>query len=77
LRKAPAGHYFEVITNGFGSMYSYASRVEPEDRWRIAAYIRALQLSQHATMQDVPENERSKLTEQNAGNVPGHAAGQP
>jgi hypothetical protein len=77
LRKAPAGHYFEVITNGFGSMYSYASRVDPEDRWRIAAYIRALQLSQHATLQDVPEPERSELTEQNAGNVPGHAAGQP
>lgn len=77
LRKAPAGHYFEVITNGFGSMYSYASRVEPEDRWRIAAYIRALQLSQHATMQDVPENERTKLTEGNAGKAPERTPGQP
>jgi Cytochrome C oxidase, cbb3-type, subunit III len=77
LRKAPAGHFFEVITNGFGSMYSYASRVEPEDRWRIAAYIRALQLSQHATMQDVPANERTKLTEENTGKPPEHAAGQP
>jgi hypothetical protein len=71
LRKAPAGHYFEVITNGFGSMYSYASRVEPEDRWRIAAYIRALQLSQRATMQDVPENERAKLSEENSRKAPG------
>jgi hypothetical protein len=77
LRKAPAGHYFEVITNGFGSMYSYASRVEPEDRWRIAAYIRALQLSQHATMQDVPENERTKLTEENSTKAPTQAPGQP
>jgi hypothetical protein len=65
-----------VITNGFGSMYSYAARVEPEDRWRIAAYIRALQLSQHATMQDVPESDRAKLTE-NQTAAQGHAAGQP
>ena len=71
LRKAPAGHFFEVITNGFGSMYSYASRVEPEDRWRIAAYIRALQLSQRATMQDVPENERANLAEKNSVKAPG------
>ena len=51
------------MTNGFGSMYSYASRIEPEDRWRIAAYIRVLQLSQHATLQDVPEEQRQKLTQ--------------
>jgi hypothetical protein len=75
-RQAPAGHFFEVITNGFGSMYSYASRVEPEDRWRIAAYIRALQLSQHATMQDVPESDRANLT-RGSGNAQGRAAGQP
>jgi hypothetical protein len=76
MRRAPAGHFFEVITNGFGSMYSYASRVEPEDRWRIAAYIRALQLSQHATMQDVPESDRSNLT-RGSGDAQGHAVGQP
>jgi hypothetical protein len=64
LRNAPVGHFYDVMTNGFGSMYSYAARVEPTDRWRIAAYIRALQLSQHATLQDVPEAEREKLTEQ-------------
>jgi mono/diheme cytochrome c family protein len=45
---APIGHFFDVMTNGYGSMYSYASRVAPDDRWRIAAYIRALQLSQNA-----------------------------
>lgn len=64
LRQAPVGHFFEVMTNGYGSMYSYASRIEPEDRWRIAAYIRVLQLSQHATIQDVPDSERQTLTQQ-------------
>jgi hypothetical protein len=64
LRQAPVGHFFEVMTNGYGSMYSYASRIEPEDRWRIAAYIRVLQLSQHASLQDVPDSERQKLTQQ-------------
>jgi mono/diheme cytochrome c family protein len=53
LRAAPPGHFFDVITNGYGVMYSYASRVSPEDRWAIAAYIRALQLSQHTSVADV------------------------
>lgn len=48
LINAPIGHFYDVITNGYGSMYSYASRVASDDRWRIAAYIRALQLSQNA-----------------------------
>jgi mono/diheme cytochrome c family protein len=48
LRTAPIGHFFDVMTNGYGSMYSYASRVAVDDRWRIAAYVRALQLSQNA-----------------------------
>ncbi len=61
LRQAPVGHFFDVITNGYGRMYSYASRVSPQDRWRIIAYIRALQLSQHATINDVPEEERGRL----------------
>jgi hypothetical protein len=64
LRAAPAGHFFDVMTNGDGSMYSYATRVEPEDRWRIAAYIRALQLSHQATIHDVPGAIRRKLTEE-------------
>jgi mono/diheme cytochrome c family protein len=63
LRATPAGQYFDVITNGFGKMYSYASRVSPEDRWRIVAYIRALQLSQSASIQDVPEPARKQLQE--------------
>lgn len=61
LRNEPVGHFVDVMTNGFGAMYSYASRITPADRWRIAAYIRALQLSQHATIQDVPPEERAKL----------------
>ena len=48
LVNAPVGHFFDVMTNGYGAMYSYASRVPVDDRWRIASYIRALQLSQNA-----------------------------
>ena len=48
LMNAPVGHFFDVMTNGYGAMYSYASRVPVDDRWRIVAYIRALQLSQNA-----------------------------
>jgi mono/diheme cytochrome c family protein len=63
LRQAPVGHFFDVMTNGFGTMYNYADRVAPKDRWAIVAYIRALQLSQNATLEDVPATERSKLLE--------------
>ncbi|RYG46252.1 cytochrome c [bacterium] len=52
LQNMPIGHFYDVITNGYGAMYSYASRVEPHDRWAIAAYIRALQLSQNASLAD-------------------------
>lgn len=62
LRDAPVGHFYEVITNGFGAMYSYAARVQPADRWRIAAYIRVLQLSQNAKIDDVPASERQKMS---------------
>ncbi|GMW03198.1 MAG: hypothetical protein AMXMBFR84_43330 [Candidatus Hydrogenedentota bacterium] len=58
---APPGYFVDVITNGFGVMYGYATRIPVEDRWAIAAYIQALQLSQHATLADMPESERSKL----------------
>lgn len=53
LRNAPDGHFFDVITNGYGKMYSYRSRVAVKDRWAIVCYIRALQLSQHAHLSDV------------------------
>lgn len=55
LLDAPVGYFFTSITNGFGRMYSYASRVPVEDRWAIAAYVKALQLSQNATLDDVPD----------------------
>lgn len=61
LVKAPVGHFFDVITNGFGAMPSYASRIEPDDRWRLIAYIRALELSENAKLSDVPEADRSNL----------------
>lgn len=54
LRKAPIGYFFDVMTNGYGAMPDYSEQVQPADRWAIAAYIRALQLSQHATEADVP-----------------------
>jgi mono/diheme cytochrome c family protein len=61
LRNAPAGHFFDVITNGFGAMPDYAAQVKAEDRWAIAAYLRALQLAGHATINDVPPAERERL----------------
>ncbi|WP_271615448.1 c-type cytochrome [Bradyrhizobium sp. CCBAU 51627] len=61
LLAADDQHFFDVITNGYGAMYSYAARVPPADRWAIVAYIRALQLSRHASLDDVPADERSKL----------------
>jgi mono/diheme cytochrome c family protein len=60
LRAAPAQHIFDVISNGYGVMYSYGSRVEPRDRWAIVAYVRALQQSQSAKVAALPEL-RSKL----------------
>lgn len=61
LRNQPVGYLYDVITNGYGSMISYASRIPVDDRWAIVAYIRALQLSQNATISDVPEADRPKL----------------
>jgi len=62
LRKADDQYLFDVITNGHGAMYSYASRVPPQDRWAIVSYIRALQLSRHASIDDVPQDQRGQLT---------------
>jgi mono/diheme cytochrome c family protein len=61
LRRAPVGHFYDVMTNGFGAMPSYADKVAPRDRWAVAAYIRALQLSQHATINDALPEDRAKL----------------
>jgi len=57
LQKAPLGYFYDVITNGFGIMPDYASQITPADRWKIVAYVRALQLSQNATRADVPAGQ--------------------
>ena len=57
LEKAPLGYFFDVMTNGYGIMPDYAAQIPPRDRWCIVAYIRALQLSQNATMADVPQGQ--------------------
>jgi hypothetical protein len=61
LRNAPSGHFFDVITNGFGAMYPYGYRVPVPDRWAIVAYIRALQLSQNTSINDLRAPERQRL----------------
>lgn len=61
LRNVLPQYFYDVITNGHGVMYSFADRVEPHDRWAIAAYIRALQRSQNASPADLPPSERKAL----------------
>ena len=61
LRNAPVGYFFDVMTHGFGAMQDYAAQLPVADRWAVAAYIRALQLSQRATVEDVPADRRGDL----------------
>ncbi len=61
LRQVPIGYFYDVITNGFGAMADYSAQVAPRDRWAIAAYIRVLQFSQQASLQDVPPEHRQEL----------------
>jgi mono/diheme cytochrome c family protein len=61
LRQAPIGHFFAVMTNGYGAMPNYDYIIAPQDRWAIAAYIRTLQLSQHAPAADLPAEVRQQL----------------
>jgi mono/diheme cytochrome c family protein len=61
LRNAPTSHFYDVMTNGFGAMPSYAEVVTPEDRWKIIAYIRALQASQNAKESELNADDRQKL----------------
>ncbi len=63
LRNATDDYFYSVITNGYGAMYPYADRIAHDDRWAIVGYIRALQLSQHATLDDVPAAQRETLHE--------------
>lgn len=64
LRQLPVGHFYDVVTNGYGVMYSYASRIPPEDRWAIAAYVRVLQLSQYAKIRDLTPEDIQRLNEE-------------
>lgn len=61
LVQAPVGHLFQVVSKGYGSMYSYADRITPDDRWAIVAYIRVLQRSQRGSLADVPLDQKGKL----------------
>ena len=61
LRNVAVGHFFDVITNGFGAMPDYAAQIRADDRWAIAGYIRVLQLSAHASIADVPAAGRAAL----------------
>jgi mono/diheme cytochrome c family protein len=61
LRQAPVGHFFVVITDGYGAMYPFGSRISPADRWAIVAYIRALQFSQDAPSGELTDADRAAL----------------
>lgn len=73
LRTQPVGYFYDVITNGFGAMQDYSAQVAPRDRWAIAAYLRALQLSRHASVNDVPADARGAL-DAGAAPAPGGAS---
>ncbi len=61
MRELPVGHFYDVITSGFGAMQDYSAQIEPKDRWAIAAYVRTLQLSQYARLADLPAGIRDLI----------------
>lgn len=73
LRQERVGYFYDVITNGFGAMPDYAAQIPVRDRWLIVAYVRTLQLSQHATLEDVPAGSRGGL-DAAAGDTPATGA---
>jgi len=77
LEKAPLGYFFDVMTNGFGAMPSYAGQIPERDRWCIVAYIRALQLSQHASTADVPAGQKVPSEPPTFRGTPGSGATPP
>ncbi len=78
LVDAPVGYFFDVMTNGFGAMQDYSAQVPVADRWAIAAYIRALQFSRRASVDDVPADRRAELDQApGAAGAPPAPAGQP
>ena len=75
LRQEKLGYFYDVITNGFGAMQGYAEQIPVRDRWLIVAYVRTLQLSQHASLEDVPADQRGTLdASASAAGEPGAAA---
>lgn len=72
VRQAPIGHYFDVMTNGLGAMPDYRTQIPPRDRWAIAAYIRALQLSQRTPAADIPGGDPAALSKPPAGGAEKH-----
>jgi mono/diheme cytochrome c family protein len=77
LRRAPTSHFYDVITNGFGAMPSYTDQLTPEDRWKVIAYIRALQLSQNALAGELAENDRKEIEKASSASTPGAPAHTP
>jgi mono/diheme cytochrome c family protein len=75
LRQADVGYFFDVITNGFGSMPDYRVQIDPRDRWAIVAYIRALQYSQHAPAAEIPGGDPTKLQPPQQPAAGGHEPG--
>jgi mono/diheme cytochrome c family protein len=67
LRQLPNGYFYDVISNGFGQMYSYSAQIPPRDRWAIIAYLRALQLSRNAKVRELPAELREKLSQGGSG----------
>jgi mono/diheme cytochrome c family protein len=76
LQQAPLGHFFDVMTNGFGAMPDYRAQVAPRDRWAIAAYVRALQLSQYYAAAELTAEERQKLSQPASAGGGAAAAGE-
>ncbi len=75
LRNAVTGHFFDVMTNGFGAMPPYNVQVPVNDRWAIVAYIRALQLAQNGTVNDLPPDQRAKVPSSGTGGAPASRGG--
>ena len=76
LRKMPVGYFVDVMTNGFGAMPDYRVQITPDDRWRVAAYVRALQLSHEGTEKDVPADQLKRLKEAAPAPAKGHGGQQ-
>jgi hypothetical protein len=76
LRQEKVGYFFDVITNGFGAMQGYAEQIPVRDRWLIVAYVRTLQLSQHASVEDVPADRRGALDAASLRREPRQAGGE-